>query len=142
MLQFPPQQTSTPDQPKLKPMRTLNWLWRGLLFFVLFAFALNNQHPVELKWFWGYSWQAPMVFVVLGMFAMGCVTGVLAMVPSWWKHRRDARNRQLLMPDPVSAKQAAPSPFDSGPVTRSGPATLPIELPFPPDMPAPRKPAK
>ena len=125
-------------------MRALNWLWRGLLFFVLFAFALNNQHLVELKWFLGYSWQAPMVFVVLGVFALGCVTGVLAMLPSWWRHRRDARNRQLLLPEPViHSKQAAtPNPFDSGPSTRSGPPTLPAELPFPPDMPAPRKPAK
>jgi putative membrane protein len=125
-------------------MRALNWLWRGLLFFVLFAFALNNQHVVELKWFLGYSWRAPMVFVVLGIFALGCVTGVLAMLPSWWRHRRDARNRQMLMPEPViNSKQVAePRPFDSGPNTRSGNPTLPAELPFPPDMPAPRKPAK
>ncbi len=129
-------------------MRTLNWLWRGLLFLLLFAFALNNQHLVELKWFRGYSWQAPMVFIVLAAFALGCSAGVLAMLPSWWKHRREARNRQLLLPDPVS-KDSAPSPFPA-PVkahaTRddkepSG-ATLPPELPFPPDMPAPRKPAK
>ena len=46
-------------------MRTLNWLWRGFLFFVLFAFALNNRHEVDLHWFWGYHWQAPMVMVVL-----------------------------------------------------------------------------
>ena len=56
-------------------MRTLNWLWRGLLFFILFAFALNNQHVVELKWFLGYSWQAPMVFVVLGAVGPSKVLG-------------------------------------------------------------------
>lgn len=126
-------------------MRTLNWMWRALLFVVLFAFALNNQHVVELKGFLGYHWQAPMVFIVLGIFAMGCVTGVLAMLPSWWKHRREARNRYLLMPEPVSKAnkpQVALSAFDAGPSTRSGPPTLPAELPFPPDMPAPRKPAK
>lgn len=125
-------------------MRALNWLWRGLLFFVLFAFALNNQHAVELKWFLGYSWHAPMVFVVLAVFALGCITGVLAMLPSWWRHRRDARNRQLLMPEPIKDAQspAAITPFDTGPNTRSGQVTLPAELPFPPDMPAPRKPAK
>ncbi|MDO9236578.1 MAG: LapA family protein [Aquabacterium sp.] len=122
-------------------MRTLNWLWRGVLFFVLFAFALNNQHLVELKWFWGYNWQAPMVFIVLGIFALGCATGVLAMVPSWWRHRKEARNRTLLMPEPV-IKHTTPTAFDSGPATRSGPLTLPAELPFPPDMPAPRKPTK
>ena len=122
-------------------MRTLNWLWRGLLFFILFAFALNNQHLVELKWFLGYRWQAPMVFIVLAVFALGCVSGVLAMLPSWWRHRRDARNRQLLLPEPVVVKPGDPAkPAETK--TVGGPSTLPAELPFPPDMPAPRKPAR
>jgi putative membrane protein len=120
-------------------MRALNWLWRGLLFFVLFAFALNNQHVVDLKWMMGWRWQAPMVFVVLAVFALGCVTGVLAMLPSWWRHRREARNRQLLMPEPVKPQAQAGA---AG--TQADPAegALPSELPFPPDMPAPRKPVK
>ncbi|MBH1986727.1 MAG: LapA family protein [Burkholderiales bacterium] len=122
-------------------MRALNWLWRGLLFFVLFAFALNNQHVVELKWMLGWRWQAPMVFVVLAVFALGCVTGVLAMVPSWWRHRREARTRQLLMPEPVpSTTKATGVTGLTG--TDAGAPTLPSELPFPPDMPAPRKPVK
>ncbi|MEY4767023.1 MAG: hypothetical protein RI907_3696 [Pseudomonadota bacterium] len=125
-------------------MRALNWLWRGLLFFILFAFALNNLHNVDLKWFMGYHWQAPLVIIVLTAFALGCAAGVTAMLPSWWKHRRDARQRRFLLPEPV--KKAGPVPFpsseDNGPSTRSGPLTLPAELPFPPDMPAPRKPAK
>ncbi|WP_286746224.1 LapA family protein [Aquabacterium sp. UBA2148] len=119
-------------------MRALNWLWRGLLFFILFAFALNNQHLVELKWVFGWRWQAPMVFVVLAVFALGCITGVLAMLPSWWRHRRTARNRQLLMPDPVAATTGT-SPTAS---VNAEPLNLPSELPFPPDMPAPRKPVK
>lgn len=122
-------------------MRTLNWLLRGLLFFILFAFALNNQHVVQLKWFLGYQWQAPMVFIVLAIFAMGCVFGVLAMLPSWWRHRRDARTRERLMPDPVAAKTAT-APSGDKSATRFGPPTMPAELPYPPDMPAPRKPAK
>ena len=120
-------------------MRALNWLWRGLLFFLLFAFALNNQHLVELKWVFGWRWQAPMVFVVLGVFALGCATGVLAMLPSWWHHRRTARNRQLLMPEPVVSPAHAPSGSTSA---AADALELPSELPFPPDMPAPRKPAK
>lgn len=119
-------------------MRALTWLWRGLLFFVLFAFALNNQHLVELKWMMGWRWQAPMVFVVLAVFALGCATGVLAMLPSWWRHRRDARNRALLMPEPVTTG----TPTAAAGQDASAPLTVPNELPFPPDMPAPRKPAK
>lgn len=119
-------------------MRALNWFWRGLLFFVLFAFALNNQHFVELKWLFGWRWQAPMVFVVLAVFAMGCVTGVLAMLPSWWRHRRTARNRQILMPEPVATSAASPTARAS----EAEPSHLPSQLPFPPDMPAPRKSGK
>lgn len=121
-------------------MRALIWLWRVLVFFVLFAFALNNKHSVDLNWFMGYRWQAPMVFIVLAAFAVGCATGVLAMVPSWWRHRRNARHRQLLMPDTAAAKTVLPT--ESGRSDAGGPSTLPAELPFPPDMPAPRKPAR
>jgi putative membrane protein len=120
-------------------MRALNWLLRGLLFFVLFAFALNNQHTVDLKWFLGYKWQAPMVFIVLAVFAMGCVFGVLAMLPSWWRHRRDARNRARLMPDPV---KATPTPAKGSATSQTDTTAIPSQLPFPPDMPAPRKPAR
>ncbi|WP_290868809.1 lipopolysaccharide assembly LapA domain-containing protein [Aquabacterium sp.] len=119
-------------------MRTLNWLLRGLLFFVLFAFALNNQQLVDLHWFMGYKWQAPMVFIVLAVFALGCVFGALAMVPSWWRHRRDARNRARLMPGPV---KASPVPAKGKPQPEADTA-IPSHLPFPPDMPAPRKPGK
>ena len=72
-------------------MRLLVWLFRAAIFFTLFAFALNNQHDAEIHWFFDQKWHAPMVFIVLAAFALGCAFGVFAMVPSWWKHRRVAR---------------------------------------------------
>lgn len=69
-------------------MRIFIWLVRAALFFVLLAFALNNQHEASLKWFFGHEWRTPMVFVVLVAFTLGCVFGVLAMVPSWWRARQ------------------------------------------------------
>lgn len=75
-------------------MRILVWLVRATLFFVLLAFALNNQHEASVKWFFGQEWRTPMVFIVLAAFALGCAFGVLAMVPSWWQHRRAARRQQ------------------------------------------------
>lgn len=68
-------------------MRLILWTLKALVFFTLFAFALNNQHPASVKWFFGVEWQAPMVFVVLASFAAGCVLGVLAMVPGRWRWR-------------------------------------------------------
>ncbi len=69
----------------------LVWLIRAAIFFTLFAFALNNQQDAGIRWFFGQEWRAPMVFIVLAAFALGCAFGVLAMVPSWWRHRRMAR---------------------------------------------------
>ncbi|GIX24377.1 MULTISPECIES: LapA family protein [Caldimonas] len=90
-------------------MRALTWLFRAFLFFVLFAFALNNQHEVELKWFFGHETRAPMVLVVLAAFVLGCVFGVLAMVPSWWRQRRAARASRPVAAEPASAAPSAHS---------------------------------
>ncbi|HWP18692.1 MAG TPA: LapA family protein [Burkholderiaceae bacterium] len=103
-------------------MRALVWLFRAFLFFVLFAFALNNQHEVELKWFFGYESRAPMVFIVLAAFALGCLGGALAMLPSWWRHRRAARTGR-----PASA----PAPVQPPPSSER-PAALPEEPLMPP----------
>jgi uncharacterized integral membrane protein len=84
-------------------MRALVWLLRAFVFFTLFAFALNNQQPVTVRWFFGAEWQAPMVIVVLVAFAAGSALGVLAMVPAWWRHRREARRLA-----PAAAPQPAP----------------------------------
>ena len=67
-------------------MRLFIWLLRAFVFFALFAFALNNQQAVAVRWFFGLDWQAPLVIVVLLSFAAGCALGVLAMVPRWWRH--------------------------------------------------------
>ena len=72
-------------------MRYLVWLLKAAIFFTLFAFALNNQQDVTVHFFFGTSWTAPMVLVVLAVFAAGLVIGALGMVPRWWKHRKAAR---------------------------------------------------
>jgi uncharacterized integral membrane protein len=87
-------------------MRALAWLVRALVFFALFAFALNNQQQVAVHWFFGFEWQAPMVIVVLAAFAAGCAIGVLAMVPSWWRQRRVAR---LAAPATIVPASSAPT---------------------------------
>ena len=88
-------------------MQILVWLFRAAAFFVLFAFALNNQHESTLHWFFGYEWRGPTVFMVLGASALGCVLGALAMLPSWWRQRRHNRPE----PDEVPAS-VMPSELD------------------------------
>ena len=67
------------------------WLLKAAIFFTLFAFALNNQQQVEVNFFFGTFWRAPLVLVVLAAFALGLTIGALGMVPRWWKHRVAAR---------------------------------------------------
>ena len=74
-------------------MRFFVWLLRAFIFFALFAFALNNQHDASVRWFFGQEWRAPMVFIVLAAFALGCAFGIVAMLPSWWRQRRVAQAR-------------------------------------------------
>ena len=92
-------------------MRVLVWLLRAFVFFALFAFALNNQQEAAVRWFFGAQWRAPMVIVVLAAFAAGCVFGVLAMLPSWWKHRRAAR----LAPRDSAPASVLPTPATATP---------------------------
>jgi len=64
------------------------WLLNAALFFVLFAFALNNQDPITLHLFFGARWQAPLVLVVLLSVLVGVCLGVIVMLPLWLKARR------------------------------------------------------
>ena len=95
-------------------MRILVWVFRALIFFTLFAFALNNQQIASVRWFFGVEWHAPMVIVVLAVFAAGCALGVLAMVPSWWRHRREALRLSpapAAPPPPASRTDSSSSEF-------------------------------
>jgi lipopolysaccharide assembly protein A len=81
-----------PDYVKDVQVKYLMWLLKAAIFFTLFAFALNNQQTVAVKFFFGTLWQAPLVLVVLTTFAVGLALGVLLMMPRWWKKRKAARH--------------------------------------------------
>jgi putative membrane protein len=100
-------------------MRIFVWLVRAAIFFTLFAFALNNQHEGNVRWFFGLEWRAPMVFIVLAAFAGGCLIGVLSMLPGWWTQRRRAKRLA-----PPAATSIAPDSL-LNPITRPsiGPST-------------------
>jgi uncharacterized integral membrane protein len=103
-------------------MRALTWLMRAAVFFVLFAFALNNQDDATIKWFFGREWHAPMVFIVLAAFALGCALGIAAMLPSWWRHRRLAQQQRTPRLD------TSPATLDAT-TTMRGTEPAPLEHP-------------
>lgn len=87
-------------------MKYLLWLLKAAIFFTLFAFALNNQHDATVYFFFGTSWRAPLVLVVLAAFAGGLVVGALGMLPGWWKHRSAAAQ----LPGAAATASGAPTP--------------------------------
>lgn len=95
-------------------MRLITWGLRLFLFFVLFAFALNNAQDVVVHWFFGYQWRTPLVIVVLIAFALGAAFGIVAMVPAWWKQRRDALRQRAALPEAGATESPLP------PVIRDG----------------------
>jgi putative membrane protein len=80
-------------------VKYLMWLLNAAIFFVLFAFALNNQENVTLHLFFGASWQAPLVLVILVALVIGVFLGVAVMLPLWLrakKLRRQAATHSVL----------------------------------------------
>jgi putative membrane protein len=75
-------------------MWLLKWVLKAVIFFVLFAFALNNQQDATVHFFVNTEWRAPLVLVVLAAFAAGLAVGVFAMVPRWWRQRSAANRAQ------------------------------------------------
>ena len=88
----------------------LQWTLKAAIFLMLFAFALNNQEDVQVRFFWGLQWRSPLVLVLLGFFAAGVVVGVLGMVPRWWRQRRLAKQVLLASNETPSAVKPASAP--------------------------------
>ena len=105
-------------------MHYLLWLLKAAIFFTLFAFALNNQQDATVHFFFGTQWRAPLVLVVLTAFAAGLATGVLGMVPRWWRHRNIALKAQ--------AQQAAVAPPSTQAATPAAAASASTPNDYPP----------
>ena len=78
-------------------MRYLVWLFRAILFVLLLGFAVKNDQPVMLRYFFGFEWQASLVVILLLFFAVGMGIGVLALLGNIFRQRREisALKREL-----------------------------------------------
>jgi putative membrane protein len=102
----------------------MRWIFRILgviLFVVFFVFALKNQQEVTLSFFPGGNVEGPLVILLLAFFAAGSALGVLAMMPTMFRYRREvSRVKKLLTllqkdnDDQVLARAQGPLPDGSG----------------------------
>ncbi len=77
-------------------MRIVVWAVRLVLFFLLFAFAVKNDQLATLNFFFGASWEVPMVYIIIGVFAAGALLGVSASAVSLFLSRREASRLRKL----------------------------------------------
>lgn len=117
-------------------MKLILTLIKLALFLLVLTFAVKNTELVAVRWYMDMEWRAPMVFVVLGAFAIGVVVGLLMTVSSFVRTRaelgrlrragRKAVERELAEDDWPAASPSVPAPV-SPPSTP--PAPIPARLP-------------
>ena len=70
-------------------MRYLGWVVRILIFVAVLGFALRNSQPVTMHYFFDYVWEAPLVVLLLAAFVLGAFLGLLALLPTLFRLRRE-----------------------------------------------------
>ena len=90
--------------------RILSRLFMTALFLLLFAFALKNTDSAVLRYFLGFEWQAPLVFILLVFFGLGIAGGAMASLAIIARQRReilalkrDLRRHTRAVPAPLTA---------------------------------------
>ena len=81
-------------------MRALTWAIRLVVFVLLVAFAAKNADPVTLRFYFDLALQAPLVVVLFAFFAAGALFGMLALLGTLLRQRREVA-RLKKQPDPT-----------------------------------------
>ena len=93
-------------------MRYLGWAVKILLFVVVLGFALRNSQPVTLHYFLGYVWEAPLVVLMLAALVLGSLLGVLALLPTLFRLRRERAKLRKELDSMIDASTTPSSPVD------------------------------
>jgi uncharacterized integral membrane protein len=70
-------------------VRALTWAIRLVVFVLLVAFAAKNADPVTLRFYFDLALQAPLVVVLFGFFVAGALFGMLALLGTLMRQRRE-----------------------------------------------------
>ena len=82
-------------------MRALTWAVRLTIFVLLVAFAAKNADPVTLRFYFDLALQAPLVLVLFGFFAAGALFGMLALIGTLLRQRREIARLAKQAPPPA-----------------------------------------
>ena len=73
--------------------RYLGLVLKLLVFLLVLGFALKNSHTVIFYAYLGQVWQAPLIIMLGLAFILGVLTGVLALLPTVFRMRREAARK-------------------------------------------------
>ena len=84
-------------------MRIVAWTIRVLVFLLLVAFAAKNVEPVTLRFFFDLALQTPLVLALFAFFALGALFGMLALVGTVLRLRREiSLLKKSMQPSPAA----------------------------------------
>ncbi len=89
--------------------RYLGLALKLLVFLLVLGFALKNSHSVIFYSYLDYVWQAPLI-VMLGLaLVLGALTGVLALLPTLFRLRREAARAARVVEASTQAQNDIPA---------------------------------
>ena len=71
-------------------MKLVAWIFRIVLFVLLFVLALRNTGDAALQLFFGAVWHAPLILILLAAFGLGILAALAAVAPGLMRQRMEA----------------------------------------------------
>ena len=65
------------------------WAVRLLIFIFVLSLAVMNTVSVPVTFFFGLSWEMPLVLVMLIFLLLGAILGIFAMLGRLWRLKRE-----------------------------------------------------
>lgn len=91
-------------------MRIVTWTIRLVLFLLLVALAAKNIEPVTLRFYFDLALQAPLIVILFGAFAFGAAFGMLALLTTVLRQRREISSLRKSQKAPAQAPPEVPPP--------------------------------
>jgi uncharacterized integral membrane protein len=92
-------------------MRIVTWTIRVLVFLLLVGFAAKNVEPVTLRFYFDLALQAPLVLALFGFFALGALFGILALLGTVLRQRREISRLRKRVPGEPEMPAVIPPPI-------------------------------
>jgi putative membrane protein len=89
-------------------MRIVTWTIRLVLFLLLVALAAKNIEPVTLRFYFDLALQAPLIVLLFAAFAFGAAFGVLALLTTLLRQRREISALRKAQAPPVDIPPLVP----------------------------------